>query len=243
MNLLVLGANSDAAHAIATTFAREERADLYLASRDMALLEKRAADIRVRCDVRTRALFFDAEDPDSHRAFYEALDPRPDGVALAFGRLGDQERAQRDFAEARRILETNFVGAVSILEIIAADFERRGHGFIIGLGSVAGERGRQSNYVYGAAKGALALYLSGLRNRLSARGVRVMTVLPGFIRTKMTEGMALPGMLVAEPGDVARDVHRAFKRGRNVVYTRWFWRWIMWSVKMIPEALFKRMKL
>ncbi len=243
MNILILGANSDAAHAIAKKFAEAERADLFLASRDMALLQKKAEDIRIRCDVRTRALFFDAADHDSHRAFYDALDPGPDVVVLAFGRLGDHDRAKRDFAEARKILEANFLDAVSILEIIAADFERRGHGVIIGLSSVAGERGRGSNYFYGAAKGALSLYLSGLRNRLSARQVRVMTVLPGFIRTKMTEGLNIPAPLTAEVEDVAEDVYRAFRKRKDIVFTRWFWRWIMAAIKMIPEWMFKRMKL
>ncbi len=243
MNVLILGANSDAAHAIAMKFAEAERADLHLASRDMALLRKKAEDIRIRCDVRTRALFFDAADHETHRAFYDALAPAPDVVVLAFGRLGDHERAKQDFTEARKILETNFVDAVSILEVIAADFERRGHGVIIGLSSVAGERGRGSNYFYGAAKGALSLYLGGLRNRLSPRHVRVMTVLPGFIRTKMTEGLNLPALLTADAADVAADVHRAFLKRKEIVYTRWFWRWIMAAVKMIPETIFKRMKL
>jgi decaprenylphospho-beta-D-erythro-pentofuranosid-2-ulose 2-reductase len=125
--------------------------------------------------------------------------------------FGGQVKAQQDFAEAKRIIETNFLGAVSILETIAADFERRGHGFIIGLSSVAGERGRQSNYIYGSAKGALAIYLSGLRHRLWQRRVRVVTVLPGFIQTKMTEHLDLPERLTASPEEVAEDIFQAYR--------------------------------
>ena len=243
MNLLILGANSDLADAVARQFAAGAKADLLLASRDVALLKKKARDIEIRHDVTARALAFDAADTATHQAFYEALDPKPDGVIAAFGYLGDQNRAQSDFAEAHKIIQTNFTGAVSILEIVAADFQRRGQGFIVGIGSVAGERGRQSNYFYGAAKGALGIYLSGLRNRLNKHRVRVITVLPGFMRTKMTQSLALPGLLTAAPEQAAADIYRAYCKSRDVVYTRWFWRWIMAVIKAIPEPLFKRLSL
>ena len=117
------------------------------------------------------------------------------------------------------------------------------HGFIVGISSVAGERGRQSNYIYGAAKGALSVYLSGLRNRLHKDGVRVITVLPGFIRTKMTEHLDLPENLMAEPAEVAEDIYTAYKKGKEIIYTKWLWRWIMAIIKAIPETVFKRLKL
>ncbi|MFZ5571903.1 MAG: SDR family oxidoreductase [Thermodesulfobacteriota bacterium] len=243
MNLLVLGANSDLAFALAKQFAEAENADLWLASRDVARLEAKARDINLRYGVKTQACFFDAETPEAHAEFYAQLDPKPDAVIVAFGLLGDQAAAQKDFGAARRVFEANCLGAISILEIIAADFERRGHGGIIGISSVAGERGRQSNYMYGAAKGALTIYLSGLRNRLARRGVFVMTVLPGFMHTKMTEGMALPEKLTALPEEAAVDIHRAYRNRRDVVYTRWFWRWIMLVIRLIPETMFKRLRL
>ncbi len=243
MQLLILGANSDVAEAVARKFAQEEKANIYLASRDLGLLEKQARDLEIRAQVKAQPLSFDALDYAAHAAFYQSLDPKPDGVLVAFGYLGDQSRAQEDFAEARRIIDTNFLGAVSILEIVAQDFARRGHGFIIGLSSVAGERGRQSNYIYGAAKGALSIYLSGLRNRLHQRGVRVLTVLPGFVRTKMTEHLDLPEKLTAEPAEVAEDIYTAYKKGKDIIYTKWLWRWIMAIIKAIPEKVFKRLKL
>ncbi len=243
MNLLILGANSDVAYATAQQFAANLKADLCLASRDLELLQKKARDLEIRHAVKVRAMAFDADDPATHRAFYDSLDPRPDGVITAFGYLGNQTRAQGDFNEARKIIQTNFIGAVSILEIVAGDFQSRGKGFIIGISSVAGERGRQSNYFYGAAKGALSIYLSGLRNRLNKYGVQVITVLPGFMQTKMTQSLALPGLLTATPEQAAADIFAGYKKSRDVVYTRWFWRWIMAAIKATPESLFKRLSL
>lgn len=243
MVVMVLGANSDSAKAVARKFASAEHADLYLASRDMETLTITATDLEIRYGVKAKTMRFDAADWDSHHSFYENLDPKPDGVVVAFGYLGAQEKAQTNFGEALRIMEINYLGAVSILEAIASDFERRGHGFVIAFSSVAGERGRQSNYIYGSAKGAFTVYLSGLRNRLSRRGVHVMTVLPGFIRSRMTEGMDLPERLTATPEEVAEDVYRGYRRKRDIVYTKWFWRWIMVIIKWIPEAVFKRLRL
>lgn len=243
MNLLILGGNSDVAHAVALKFAGDANAGITLASRDMELLEKKAKDIEIRCNTCVLAVAFDAADPKSHASFYHRLDPKPDVVVAAFGYPGDQNRAQSDGVEARRIIETNFTGAVSILEIAAADLETKRKGTIIGIGSVAGLRGRQSNYIYGAAKGALGVYLSGLRNRLSRSGVHVITVLPGFIDTKMTAGMELPVLLTATPKQVADDIYHAYQRSKNTIYTRWFWRWIMAIIRSIPEPLFKRLSL
>jgi decaprenylphospho-beta-D-erythro-pentofuranosid-2-ulose 2-reductase len=243
MHVLILGANSDVAQALARKFAQAERPHLTLASRDRELLEKQARDLEIRFQVTALPVYFDATDYASHADFYDGLDPKPDVVVLAFGYLGDQKRGQEDFGEAQRIIGVNFLGAVSILEIVARDFEARGHGFIIGISSVAGERGRQSNYLYGAAKGALSLYLGGLRNRLYPRGVRVLTVLPGFVATKMTEHLELPGRLLATPEEAAEDIFRAYKRGKEIVYTKGLWRWIMGVIKMIPEKIFKRLSL
>ena len=243
MNLLILGANSDVAWATAKIFAARSGASLILASRDLELLEKKAGDIQARYNGSARAVAFDALDYGSHKKFYADLQPKPDGVVLAFGHMEDQQAAQNDFNAARKIIDTNFTGAASILEIIAADFQKRGTGFIVGISSVAGDRGRQSNYFYGAAKAALTAYLSGLRNRLSKSNVHVITVLPGFIHTKMTAQIELPGLLTASPEQVAKDIHTAYTKSRNMIYTRWFWRWIMIIIKSIPETIFKRLSL
>jgi decaprenylphospho-beta-D-erythro-pentofuranosid-2-ulose 2-reductase len=243
MNLLVLGANSDLAFALAKKFAQAERADICLSSRNLDALEKKVTDIQIRYRVKASAVYFDALDLDSHRTFFADLPFRPDGVVVAFGLLGDQSLAQQDARHAKQILDTNYTGAASILEIAADEFGRRGHGFIIGVSSVAGERGRQSNYFYGAAKGAFSIYLSGLRNRINKQGVHVITALPGFMRTKMTESLDLPEALTATVEQAADDIYRGYKKSKDIVYTRWFWKWIMAVIKSIPEPLFKRMGL
>lgn len=244
MHLTILGANSDVALAVARRFARAKRIDsLCLASRDLELLERSAGDLRVRYDLPVRPVRFDALDFTSHGDFYARLDPKPDMVLLAFGDIGDQQHAQSCFDQARRIIDVNFTGAVSILEIVAADFEKRRQGAIIGISSVAGERGRRSNYFYGASKAALSAYLSGLRNRLHRSGVQVMTVLPGFIDTKMNRHLKLPGVLTASPEAVADDIYAAWLKSRDRIYSRWFWRWIMAVIKALPESIFKKTDL
>lgn len=243
MHVLILGANSDMACAIAEIFAKKERANLYLASRDINSLNRRAADIAIRYSVAVKTFSFDAVDYDSHAAFYQQLAPRPDGVVFAVGLLGDQQRAQRDFTHARSVIESNFLGAISILELVAAEFEHRRAGFVIGISSVAGERGRQSNYIYGSAKAAFTAYLSGLRNRLAPRGVHVLTVLPGFAQTKMTADLQLPTMLTATPNEIASDVYQAWLKHQPILYTKKFWRYLMFAIRSIPERIFMTMKL
>ncbi len=243
MNVLLLGANSDVAQAVAKTFAQHEICSFVFASRDINLLEKKAKDLTVRFNSPAKAIRFDALDYSSHQSFYSSLMEKPDVVVLAFGYVGDQIRAQADFDEAQRIVNSNFVGAASILEIVAADFEARKKGTIIAISSVAGDRGRQSNYFYGSAKAALTTYLGGLRNRLSRSNAHVVTVLPGYIHTKMTKDLDLPGIITASPESIAADIYKAYKKYRNLIYTKWYWRWIMAIIKNIPENVFKKMKL
>jgi short-subunit dehydrogenase len=240
--VLILGAKSDIANAVAKRFAREGF-DLYLAARDSGELEPVCKDLDVRYGIRAEALEFDVLDYEGHEAFYEDISEAPIGAICVVGYLGDQEVAQRDFKEAEMILDTNYKGCVSILNVIASYLEARREGFIIAVSSVAGDRGRQSNYLYGSAKSGLSTYLSGLRNRLQKSGVHVMTVKPGFVNTTMTEGMGLPPLLTAEPAEVAEDIYKAFQKKRDVLYTKWFWRYIMLIIRNIPERIFKRMKM
>ena len=241
--VLILGATSAIARATAAAFAARGAA-LYLASRDRDELERISADLRLRYNVEVRHGVFDAEATETHEAFFQNVIEemqRLSGVVLAFGYLGDHQAA-RDFKVGARVIASNFTGAASILSHCANYFERLKSGFIIGISSVAGDRGRQSNYVYGAAKGALSLYLQGLRNRLFASGVRVITVKPGFVDTAMTYG--LPGLvLVASPQSVGERIVRTLDKSADVVYLPWFWRYIMLIIQHIPEPIFKRLKL
>lgn len=240
--LLILGAGSDIARAVASRFAGDGWG-LILAGRNVDELEKDAADLRIRHEVAARVVRVDAMDVASHEAFYAELGCVPDGVVCAIGLLGEQERASRDGAHAQAIMMTNYLGCASLLQLAANGMVARGSGFIVGIGSVAGDRGRQSNYTYGSAKAGFEAFLSGLRNATHASGVKVVTVKPGFVATAMTAGMDLPPLLTAKPEQVARDIHEAVLKGRPVIYTRWFWRWIMFIIKSIPESIFVKLKL
>jgi len=157
--------------------------------------------------------------------------------------MSDQLQAESDWAACEKMLVVNYIGAVSILNLAAASYAGRHQGTIVGISSVAGERGRQSNYFYGSAKAGFTAYLSGLRNRLFREGVQVLTVKPGFVYTRMTEAMTLPALVTATPEQVANAIYKAVLAKKNVIYVKWFWRWIMLLIKMIPETVFKKMKL
>ena len=240
--VLVIGAKSDMAKATAREYVKNGY-DLYLAARDINELEAFANDITVRTQKSVKLLELDILDYASHQAFYDQLEEKPLGVISAVGYLGDQEKAQSDFSEAQKIIDTNYTGIVSLFNIIADDFEKRKSGFIVGISSVAGDRGRKSNYIYGSAKAALTAYLSGLRNRLFDAQVQVLTVKPGFVATKMTAGMDLPEKLTAQPEEVAEDIYKAQQKGKDVIYTKWIWKYVMMIIKMIPEWKFKGMSI
>ena len=241
-NVLILGATSDMAQAVARRFAAEGWS-LTLAARDPNALTSLAADLRIRAAAEVHTAAFDALAFEEHARFYRDLPARPDVVICAFGYMGINEEAFTDVEEMRRTIDTNFTGAVSILNVIAADFEKRRRGTIVGISSVAGDRGRQSNFIYGSAKAGFSAYLSGLRNRLWRAGVHVMTVKPGFCRTKMTENLDLPPALTAEPEQVAEAIWKGIRKRRNTIYVLWMWRWIMLLIRLIPEPIFKRMNL
>jgi decaprenylphospho-beta-D-erythro-pentofuranosid-2-ulose 2-reductase len=242
--LLILGATSDMAVAIARKFAAAGY-DIQLAARNADRLRPLQSDLAIRHSVSSTLHEFDATQPATHAAFLSSLPTRPDMTICVFGYLGDQQLAESDWTECERILQTNYIGAISILNLIANEYASKGSGLIAGISSVAGERGRQSNYFYGSAKAGFTAYLSGLRNRLYHKGVHVLTVQPGFVHTKMTENMPLPGpaILVATPELVADVVYNAVVKKKNVIYVKWFWRWIMLLIKSIPESLFKKLKL
>lgn len=241
-NVLILGATSDMAVAMARQLAKEGYS-LTLAGRSMERLSMLEGDLRVRFKVMVSSVLLDARDFHSHEAFYASLPEKPDIVICVIGVLGDQEVAQREWEHCHEIIDANYTGAVSILNVVANDFERRRRGMIIGISSVAGERGRQSNYIYGSAKAAFTAYLSGLRNRLFKAGVHVMTVKPGFVKTRMIENMDTPALLTATPQQVAQRISNAIRRRKDVVYVLPVWGLVMFVIRCIPEMIFKRLKL
>ncbi len=237
-----MGATSDIAQAVARRFAIASYG-LQLAARDPAQLEILASDLRIRHQVSVQTLAFDALQFESHPDFFNDLKPAPSVVITVFGYLGDQAKGEKVWEEAQAILDTNYSGAVSILNLVAESFALKKEGAIIGISSVAGDRGRGSNYLYGSAKAGFSAYLSGLRNRMHAHGVLVVTVKPGFVDTSMTEDLDLPPLLTAKPSAVADDIFRAMKSKKDVVYSKWFWRPIMTVIALLPEGVFKRLKL
>ncbi len=240
---VVLGASS----AIARAFAREAAArgaDVILAGRDADDLRRTAADIAATTGRAASVAAFDALAFDTHAAFAASL-ARVDGVlnvALMFGVMPEQAAMDTDPALARFCIDSSFTGAVSVLQHVAPLLEQRRAGCIIGFGSVAGDRGRLKNYVYGSAKSGLHTYLAGLRNRLGRAGVHVLTVKPGFVDTAMTFG--LPGLfLVAQPEAIARTSLDAAGKRRDIIYVPWFWQGIMTIIRAVPERVFKRLSI
>ena len=239
---LVVGATSDIGRAVARRLAAEGYT-LQLAARHPARLDREVRDIRSRTHATVTAHLCDMLQADGGGALLDTLDPLPDVAVCVVGLLGDQARSERDPAAAERVLRTNYVGPALLLGALAERFAARGSGVLIGVSSVAGERGRAANYVYGSAKAGLTAFLSGLRNRLAASGVHVVTVKPGFVRSRMTDGMDLPAWLTAAPEEVADALATALRRRSDVVYVRPIWRPVMALVRAIPERLFKRMRV
>lgn len=240
--VLILGARSDIAMAIAHRFAKAGH-PVQLAARNVKSLEPAQSDIAVRYDVAVTLHECDVLAVESHIGFAEGLEQLPEIVICAVGLMGDQSTNERATQDAVQVMRSNYEGPASIMGTFANLFEQRGSGVLVGISSVAGERGRATNYVYGSAKAGFTAFLSGLRNRLAKKNVHVLTVLPGFVATKMTEGMDLPGKLTAQPAEVAEAVFEALRKGRNVIYVRKIWYLIMLIIKMIPESLFKRLSI
>lgn len=240
--VLILGATSEVALALADQLAAKS-INLILAARQVEKLYPVKSDLIIRFSITVTVAEFDAANMNTHADFYQQLNPKPDAAICVFGFLGDHDKAKVNWNECATILTANYVGAVSILNVVANDFESRKTGVIVGISSVAGERGRQSNYFYGSAKAGFTAYLSGLRNRLVKNSVHVVTVKPGFIKTKMIAGLKTPGLLTAQPEQVASSIIKAMLAKRNVIYVLPAWRWVMLVIKCIPEFIFKKLSL
>ncbi|KRP85134.1 short-chain dehydrogenase [Bradyrhizobium yuanmingense] len=240
-SVLVLGGSSDIGRATARAFAKAGY-DVGLAGRDVGALEPDAADLRARYDVEVGVHTFDVLDTASFEGFVAGLAALPDVVISIVGLLGVQESAQSDLAQATAIMRSNYEGPALILGLFAEKFLGRGSGTLVGVSSVAGDRGRASNYVYGSAKAGFSAFLSGLRARASRGGVHVVTVKPGFVRTRMTEGMKLIGPLTVEAPVVGAAILRAVESKTDIVYVSGRWRLVMLIIKTLPEAVFKKLK-
>lgn len=244
MRVLIIGATSAIAHETAKCFARGG-VELFLVGRSSEKLSAVADDLSVRGAKNVQTFLLDLSDLDRHQELFDAALTALDGIdilLIAHGTLGDQRKCELSVEETMKELTNNCLSVISLLTIGANYFEQQRRGQIVVVSSVAGDRGRKSNYVYGTAKGAVNIFLQGLRNRLYASGVSVLTVEPGFVDTPMTAGLK-KGPLFAKPRVVGRGIYQAIQKRRDIVYLPWFWRPIMLVVKCIPEGVFKRLSL
>ena len=245
MNILIIGGTSAIATACARLWAQQHSRFLLVARNDEKL-QQTAADLLARgaSDVQTQVL--DLDDLDQHAAMLDRAQQvlqHIDIVLLAHGSLPDQQRCEDDPELALRAFTSNGLNVIALLTRLGNLMEAQGSGSIAVIASVAADRGRPSNYLYGSAKAAVSVFCSGLRARLFKSGVHLLTIKPGFVDTPMTQGLALPGLLLAQPEQVARDIVRALQKRRSTLYTPWFWAPIMMVIRAIPEFIFKRLSL
>jgi short-subunit dehydrogenase len=244
MKLMIAGATSTIAHETAKHFAADG-AEFFLVGRDPDRLAAVQHDLEVRGAARVVLHVLDLNDLEQHPAListaYDTLGGL-EAVLIAHGTLPDQRQVQASVEDTLHEFTTNALSYISLLTLLAERFEQQRRGCIAVISSVAGDRGRGSNYVYGAAKGAVSLFSSGLRARLSKAGVSVVTIKPGFVDTPMTAHLK-KNPLYAKPAVVGRRIYTAMLKGEDVVYVPWFWQYIMWIMRLIPERVFKRLSL
>ena len=243
-NVVIFGATSAIAIECARIYA-QRGAHLTLAARNVNALEPIVQDLRVRGASGVEVLGFDAEVLSEHEALVEHVingNQKVDIALIAHGSLAEMDQCSQSLVESERALRINLLSPIALLTPLANYFESQGKGSIAVISSVAGDRGRKSNYVYGSAKAALSTFVDGLRNRLYSKNVHVLTIKPGFVDTPMTEHMK-KGALFATPKKVASDIVKAIDKKKDVLYTPWFWQPIMMIIKAIPETIFKRMSI
>lgn len=243
--ILIIGATSAIAEAVARIFAARGDA-LFLVARNADRLQTIKTDLDVRGAVRTATATLDVADFGRHQPIIDQAEQELGGldtVLIAHGTLSDQGECEKSIDALRREFDINALSTMALLTTLANTFEARRNGILAVISSVAGDRGRQSNYVYGSAKAAVGAFLSGLRQRLAKSNVDVLTIKPGFVDTPMTAAIGNKGALWAKPDQVAAGIVRAIEKRRSVVYLPWFWRPIMLVIKHIPEFAFKKIKL
>lgn len=243
-HILIIGATSAIAEATTRIFAQDGDR-LYLVARNADRLSAVASDLKVRGATQVESKTLDINETSQHEQLIAQAEASMEGldtVLIAHGTLSDQKACQASFEKTLKELQTNCLSVISLLTHVANRFEEQKKGTIVVISSVAGDRGRQSNYIYGTAKAAVSTFMQGLRNRLYRSGVQVITIKPGFVDTPMTADFQ-KGKLWATPEQIGNGIYRAIEKKRDVVYLPWFWKFIMLIIKNIHETIFKKMKL
>ena len=242
-SVLILGAKSDIAKVSAEEYAKIGY-DLILAGRN---IQKEMQHFKLellsnyKCNI--TLVEFDIVDLKMHTSFFESLEKQPDGVISFIGYLSPASGKNHDLNEIQKVINTNYIGQISIINQFADYYEKIGKGFIVGISSVAGDRGRKSNYIYGSSKAGFTTYLSGLRNRLASKNIQVLTIKPGFVYTKMTRNIEMPSILISSAKYVGKKIVESQQNGKNITYIPGYWRIIIFIIKIIPEIIFKRTNL
>jgi short-subunit dehydrogenase len=242
MHVLIFGATSDIAQELAKQYA-QRKADVTLLGIDTAMLAPFKADLEIRYSVKIKLVEFDILNYSAPDVSLISLIDSSDVSIMLIGYLGDQDKADENDNELLRIINLNYVKVVEVISQIQRIYVNKKSGLIAGVSSVAGDRGKQSNFAYGSAKAGLSVYLDGLRNRLYPKGIHVLTIKPGFMATKMTEHMDLPKPLTASPKAAAKAIINAIDKKKNKIYINWIWKYLMMVIKTIPEPVFKKMKM
>ena len=240
--IMLIGATSDVAQAMAQLI-DDPTTKIWLVSRNVKRLEPLKTHLEITKAISVELIESDVCAFEKNIDLFKSIAPKIDEIYFFAGYLGTQEKAEKETAETLKIINTNFTGAVLILNIFAEVFAKRKSGTIVGISSVAGDRGRSSNYIYGSAKAGFSAYLDGMRQRLAKVGVHVMTVKPGFMSTRMTKDLDLPKAITASPDKAASVIFTAAKKKKNTVYVTTIWRFIMFIIRNIPEFIFKRISI
>ena len=243
--ILIIGATSAIAEATAKRYAKE-RASLYLLARNEERLASLTADLKTRGASSALYALLDVNDRSRHEEVLKEVIKTLgtiDVVLIAHGTLGDQKACEDNVEQALFEFETNAVSTIALLTRLANLFEKQHGGTIAVISSVAGDRGRPSNYLYGTAKAAITTFCQGLQTRMFKSGVHLIIIKPGIVATPMTEGLSMPALLVAEPDQIAADIVRAIEKKTDTLYTPWFWKYIMLGIIHVPSTLFKKLNL
>ncbi len=243
-NILVIGATSDIAEAVLKEYAVNGN-NIYIVGRNTDRLKSLSKDLMVRGANKVSSDFFEANDFEAHNIMINkafGVFGVFDVALIAHGTLPNQKTCEKDFFATLDEINTNAISVISLLSALVDNFLIQNMGTIAVITSVAGERGRQSNYIYGSAKGMVSIYLQGLRNRLCKSGVKIVDIRPGLISTNMTLNMD-KGLLWTEPKNIAKKIINGIKHGDSIVYAPNYWKYIMFIVRNIPESIFKKLKL